>query len=176
MTKKICKERRLSRTSLTMLCFVYRRKFNGWLKWNSGNLISGSLTKTKADSFGESYVLRRITYELSEKATNKPCEKDLCFRHTEVDRIFFRSPHAILYFLFLFLNCLSYICQKPWGYDKARGLVFYSCYFYFYFKFVYFFWKQQKIKTKNDRLADDALWFEHSQNNKAPHNSLGRSL
>ena len=45
-------------------------------------------------------MLRRITYELSEKATNKPCEKDLCFRHTEVDRIFFEILQAILYFLF----------------------------------------------------------------------------
>ncbi len=96
-------------------------KFNGWLKWNSGNLISGSLTKTKADSFGESYVLRRITYELSEmatnkpceKATNKPCEKDLCFRHTEVNCIFFEILQTILYFLFIFLNCLSYIFLKP---------------------------------------------------------------
>ena len=80
--------------------FCLWMKFNGWLKWIGGNLISGSLTKTKADSFGESYVLRRITYELSEmatnkpceKATNKPCEKDLCFRHTEVNCIFFRNP------------------------------------------------------------------------------------
>ena len=93
--------------------FCLWMKFNGWLKWNSGNLISGSLTKTKADSFGESYVLRRITYELSEKATNKPCEKDLCFRHTEVNCIFFEILQTILYFLYIFLNCLSYIFLKP---------------------------------------------------------------